>query len=59
MSDGRPLSSEIRDGLQALRELREMANISPFGPLLAIDTKIHDIELLLHHILRDISACSR
>ena len=56
MADGRPLSSEIKDGLQALRELREMANVSPFGPLLAIDTKIHDIELLLNRILRDISA---
>ncbi len=57
MADGRPLSSEIKDGLQALRELRAMADISPFGPLAAIDLKIRDIELLLHSILRAIS-CS-
>jgi hypothetical protein len=56
MADGRPLSSEIKDGLQALRDLREMANVSPFGPLLAIDLKIRDIERLLYSILRDISA---
>jgi hypothetical protein len=55
MADGRPLSSEIKDGLQALRELRSMAEVSPFGPLLAIDTKIADIERLLHHILRSIA----
>ena len=55
MADGRPLSSEIKDGLQALRELREMANVSPFGPLAAIDLKIGDIERLLHSILRAIS----
>lgn len=55
MSDGRPLSSEIKDGLLALRELREMANVSPFGPLMAIHMKIADIERLLNTILRAIS----
>lgn len=55
MFDPRPLSSEIKDGLKALRDLRSMAEVSPFGPLLAVDTKIRDIELLLHRILRDIS----
>ncbi len=55
MADGRPLSSEIKDGLLALRELREMANVSPFGPLAAIDLKIGDIERLLHSILRAIA----
>ena len=57
MAEGRPLSSEIKDGLQACRDLRAMAEVSPFGPLSTIDLKIRDIELLLNTILRAIS-CS-
>lgn len=57
MSDGRPLSSEIRDALQACRELRSMADDhTPFGGCRKdVDQKIHDIELLLHSILRGIA----
>lgn len=56
MSEGRPLSGEIRDGLQACRELRELAHVSPFGPLTVIDLKIADIERLLNTILRAIAS---
>lgn len=57
-ADGRPLSSEIRDGLQACRDLRAMADDhTPFGGArVDVDRKLHDLELLLHRILRDISA---
>ena len=58
MADGRPLSSEIRDALKACRDLRSMADDhQPFGGARPdVDLKLHDIELLLHRILRDISA---
>lgn len=57
MADGRPLSSEIRDALKACRDLRAMADDgNPFGVRTDVDQKLHDIELLLHRILRDISA---
>lgn len=57
MADGRPLSSEIKDGLQALRDLRAMADDhAPFGgPRQDVDRKIRDIELLLNTILRSIA----
>lgn len=57
MSDGRPLSSEIRDALQACRELRGMADDhQPFGGCRKdVDQKLHDIELLLNTILRGIA----
>lgn len=54
-ADGRPLSSEIRDGLQALSDLRAMASVSPFGPLSVVDRKIADIERLLATILKAIA----
>ena len=57
MSDGRPLSSEIREALVACRDLRAMADDhTPFGGCRKdVDQKLHDIELLLNTILRAIS----
>jgi hypothetical protein len=57
MADGRPLSSEIRDALQACRDLRSMADDhTPFGGCRRdVDLKLHDIELLLNTILRGIA----
>lgn len=58
MAEGRPLSSEIRDGLQACRDLRAMADDhSPFGGCRRdVDQKLRDIELLLNTILRAIAS---
>jgi hypothetical protein len=57
VSDGRPLSSEIRDALLACNDLRSMADDhTPYGGARAdVDQKLRDIEQLLHRILRDIS----
>ena len=58
MSDGLPLSGQIKDALQACRDLRSMADDHrPFGGAREdVDRKLHDIELLLHHILRAIAS---
>jgi len=57
MSDGRPLSSEIRDALKACRDLRAMADDgNPFGIRADVDQKLHEIELLLNTVLRAISS---
>lgn len=55
MSDGRPLSSEIRDRLADIRDLRA-GDGNPFGIRLDVEQKLHELELLLYRILRDISA---
>ena len=39
MADGRPLSSEIKDGLQALRELRELASRAPAKWVIAVSKR--------------------
>ena len=58
MCSGRPLSSEILDALKACRDLRALADDrQPFGAARPdVGLKLHDIELLLYRILRDISA---
>ena len=58
MSAGRPLSSELRDALQACRDLRAMADDhTPFSGCRAdVDVKLRDIELLLNTILQAIVA---
>ena len=58
MSDGLPLSGQIKDGLQACRDLRAMADDhSPFGGCRRdVDQKLRDMELLLNTILRAIAS---
>jgi hypothetical protein len=50
MVEGLPLSGQIKEGLQACRDLRAMADDHvPFGGARAdVDTKLRDLELLLN-----------